>query len=183
VAPTRVELGTRTIFNLLGPLSSPASAPRQLVGVFAPEWVRPMAEVLGRLGLERAWVVHGSGLDELTTAGVTTVAALEDGAVETFEVVAGDFGLPSARVEDLRGGTPRHNASLMRDLLAGTGGPLRDVVLLNSGAALLVAGQAADLEAGIELAARSIDSGSARRVLLDLVTRTNAPVEAEASAE
>ena len=183
VAPTRVELGTRTIFNLLGPLSSPASAPRQLVGVFAPEWVRPMAEVLGRLGLERAWVVHGSGLDELTTAGVTTVAALEDGMVETFEVVAEDFGLPPARVEDLRGGTPQHNAGLMRDLLAGTGGPLRDIVLLNSGAALLVAGQATDLEAGIELAARSIDSGAARRVLWDLVARTNAPVEAEASAE
>ena len=183
VAPTRVELGTRTIFNLLGPLSSPASAPRQLVGVFAPEWVRPMAEVLGRLGLERAWVVHGSGLDELTTAGVTTVAALEDGMVETFEVVAEDFGLAPARVEDLRGGTPQHNAGLMRDLLAGTGGPLRDIVLLNSGAALLVAGQATDLEAGIELAARSIDSGAARRVLRDLVARTNAPVEAEASAE
>jgi anthranilate phosphoribosyltransferase len=181
VAPTRVELGTRTIFNLLGPLSSPASAPRQLVGVFAPEWVRPMAEVLGRLGLERAWVVHGSGLDELTTAGVTTVAALEDGKVETFEVIAGDFGLPPARVEDLRGGTPRHNASLMRGLLAGTGGPLRDVVLLNSGAALLVAGQATGLAAGIELAARSIDSGAARRALQDLVARTNAPVEAEAA--
>jgi len=182
VAPTRVELGTRTIFNLLGPLSSPASAPRQLVGVFAPEWVRPMAEVLGRLGLERAWVVHGSGLDELTTAGVTTVAALEDGMVETFEVVAEDFGLAPARVEDLRGGTPQHNAGLMRDLLAGTGGPLRDIVLLNSGAALLVAGQATDLEAGIELAARSIDSGAARRVLRDLVARTNAPVRAEASS-
>src|SRR5262245_61264980 len=165
VAPTRVELGTRTIFNLLGPLSSPAKAPRQLVGVFAPEWVRPMAEVLGRLGLERAWVVHGSGLDELTTAGVTTVASLEDGKVETFEVVAGDVGLPPARVEDLKGGTPQHNAGLMRDLLAGTGGPLRDIVLLNSGAALLVAGRATDLATGIELAARSIDSGAARGVL------------------
>src|ERR1700757_5123915 len=102
VAATRVELGTRTIFNLLGPLSSPAKAPRQLVGVFAPEWVRPMAEVLGRLGSERAWVVPGSGLDELTTAGVTTVAALEGGKVETFEVVAQDVGLPAARLEDLR---------------------------------------------------------------------------------
>src|SRR5580704_7612751 len=114
VAPTRVELGTRTIFNLLGPLSSPASAPRQLVGVFAPEWVRPMAEVLGRLGLQRAWVVHGSGLDELTTAGVTTVASLADGKVETFEVIAEDFGLPPARVEDLSGGEPSHNARLVR---------------------------------------------------------------------
>src|SRR5208282_3524615 len=102
VAPTRVELGTRTIFNLLGPLSNPAGARRQLVGVFAPEWVRPMAEVLGRLGAEHAWVVHGDGLDELTTAGVTTIAAFEDGEVETFEVVAEDVGLPSARLEDLR---------------------------------------------------------------------------------
>ena len=182
VAPARVELGTRTIFNLLGPLSSPAKAPRQLVGVFAPEWVRPMAEVLGRLGLERAWVVHGSGLDELTTAGVSTVASLENGKVETLELVAEDVGLPPARLEDLRGGEPEHNALLMRDLLAGTGGPLRDIVLLNSGAALVIAGRAADLPTGIELAARSLDSGAARRVLRDLVARTNAPVEAEATA-
>jgi len=183
VAPTRVELGTRTIFNLLGPLSSPAKAPRQLVGVFAPEWVRPMAEVLGRLGLERAWVVHGSGLDELTTAGVTTVASLEHGKVESFEIVAEDIGLPRARVEDLRGGAPPHNARLMRELLAGAGGPLRDVVLLNSGAALLVSGRAAELAAGVELAARSLDSGAARRVLEDLVARTNAPAEAEVAAK
>ena len=181
VAPARVELGTRTIFNLLGPLSSPAKAPRQLVGVFAPEWVRPMAEVLGRLGLERAWVVHGSGLDELTTAGVTTVAALDRGKVETFEVTAGDVGLPSARLEDLRGGEPQYNARLMRDLLAGAGGPLRDIVLLNSGAALLVAGRAAGLELGIELAARSLDSGAARQVLDDLIARTNMPAEAVAN--
>jgi anthranilate phosphoribosyltransferase len=183
VAPARVELGTRTIFNLLGPLSSPAKAPRQLVGVFAPEWVRPMAEVLGRLGSERAWVVHGSGLDELTTAGVTTVAALESGKVETFEILAKDIGLPPARLEDLRGGAPQHNARLMHDLLAGTGGALRDVVLLNSGAALLIAGRADTLEAGIELAARSLDSGAARRVLQELIARTNAAVEAEATAQ
>ena len=176
------ELGTRTIFNLLGPLSNPANAPRQLVGVFAPEWVRPMAEVLGRLGSERAWVVHGSGLDELTTAGVTTVASLEDGKVETFELIAEDVGLPPARVEDLRGGEPEHNARLMQDLLAGMGGPLRDIVLLNSGAALVIAGRAADLTTGIELAARSLDSGAARRVLEDLVARTNAPAETEATA-
>ena len=183
VAPARVELGTRTIFNLLGPLSSPAKAPRQLVGVFAPEWVRPMAEVLGRLGSERAWVVHGSGLDELTTAGVTTVAALEGGKVETFEVAVEDVGLPAARLEDLRGGEPQHNARLMRDLLAGTGGALRDIVLLNSGAALLVAGRAASLEEGIELAAQSLDSGAARRVLGELVARTNATTEVEATAQ
>jgi anthranilate phosphoribosyltransferase len=182
VAPTRVELGTRTIFNLLGPLSSPALARRQLVGVFAPEWVRPMAEVLGRLGAEHAWVVHGDGLDELTTAGVTTVAAFEDGEVRTFEVVPEDFGLPRARLEDIRGGEPQHNAGLMRNLLAGVGGPLRDVALLNSGAALLVAGRVTTVEAGIELAARSIDSGAAQRVLEELVTRTNLPAIAEAIA-
>jgi anthranilate phosphoribosyltransferase len=142
--------------------------------------VRPMAEVLGRLGLERAWVVHGSGLDELTTAGVTTVAALDGGKVETFEVAAEDVGLPPARLEDLRGGEPEHNARLMRDLLAGAGGPLRDIVLLNSGAALVVAGRAAGLEAGIELAARSLDSGAARQILDDLITRTNLSVEAVA---
>jgi anthranilate phosphoribosyltransferase len=183
VAPTRVELGTRTIFNLLGPLSSPALAPRQLVGVFAPEWVRPMAEVLGRLGSERAWVVHGAGLDELTTTGATTVAALENGKVETFEVVPEDVGLERSRLEDLRGGEPPHNARLMRELLAGAGGPLRDVVLLNSGAALVIAGRAAAVEDGIQLAARSLDSGAARRVLEELIARTNAPADAEAVAE
>jgi anthranilate phosphoribosyltransferase len=181
VAPTRVELGTRTIFNLLGPLSSPAMARRQLVGVFAPEWVRSMAEVLGRLGGARAWVVHGDGLDELTTTGPTTVASLDNGKVETFAITAGDAGLPNARLADLRGGEPMHNARLMRDLLAGAGGPLRDVVLLNSAAALLVAGRAATLPEGAELAAQSIDSGAGRRVLDDLVRRTNAPVAAAAA--
>jgi anthranilate phosphoribosyltransferase len=182
VAPTRVELGTRTIFNLLGPLSNPAMASRQLVGVFEPEWVRPMAEVLGRLGSERAWVVHGAGLDELTTAGKTTVAALEKGKVETFEVVPEDFGLKQARIEDLSGGEPQHNASLMRDLFDGQGGPLRDIVLLNSGAALMISGRAASVESGIQLAAQSLDSGSARAVLEELVARTNVSVQPEAVA-
>ena len=182
VAPARVELGTRTIFNLLGPLSSPAMARRQLVGVFAPEWVRPMAEVLGRLGAEHAWVVHGDGLDELTTAGVTRVAEYKDGKVDAFDVAPEDFGLPRTPLEEIRGGEPQHNARLMRDLLAGNGGALRNVVLLNSGAALLVAGRAANVEAGIELAARSIDSGAARRVLEELVVRTNTPASAEVAA-
>jgi anthranilate phosphoribosyltransferase len=180
VAPTRVELGTRTIFNLLGPLSSPAMARRQLVGVFAPEWVRPMAEVLGRLGAERAWVVHGAGLDELTTTGPTTVAAFDHGRVETFEIVPEDFGLPRARLEDIRGGEPHDNAAAMRDLLGGAGGPLRDIVLLNSGAALLIAGRAPTVEAGIELAAKALDSGAARGVLEELIIRTNAPARTKA---
>jgi anthranilate phosphoribosyltransferase len=182
VAPTRVELGTRTIFNLLGPLSNPASARRQLVGVFAREWVRPVAEVLQRLGAERAWVVHGDGLDELTTAGVSNVAALSDGAIETFDLAAQDVGLPLARLQDLLGGDPLYNARLMRDLLQGEGGPLRDIVLLNAGAALLIAGRVDGLADGIERAARSLDSGAARRVLDELVARTNAPIDAAESA-
>src|SRR5437868_11084212 len=122
VGPTRVELGTRTIFNLLGPMSNPAGASRQLVGVFAPQWVVPMAEVLGRLGAERAWVVHGSGIDEMTTAGVTTVAEFNDGKVTSFEVTPEEVGLPRAALGDLAGGEPAHNAALMRDLLGGAPG-------------------------------------------------------------
>jgi anthranilate phosphoribosyltransferase len=174
VAPTRVELGTRTIFNLLGPLSNPAAARRQLVGVYAREWVRPIAEVLRRLGAERAWVVHGDGLDELTTAGVSTVAALADGKIEAFEIAAEDVGLPPARLEELRGGDPEHNAGLMREVLRGAGGPLRDIVLLNSAAALLVAERVGELAEGVEFAARSLDSGAAERVLDALVARTTA---------
>src|SRR4051794_1583052 len=173
VGPTRVELGTRTIFNLLGPMSSPAGARRQLVGVFAPEWVRPMAEVLGRLGAERAWVVHGAGMDELTTAGVTKVAEFKAGKVVEFEVAPEDAGVKPAKVEDLKGGEPAHNAALMRDLLGGGHGPLRDVVLLNSAAALLVSGRADDLREGAASAARSIDSGAAGQVLDKLVSLTN----------
>src|SRR5437667_112203 len=163
VAPTRVELGTRTIFNLLGPLSNPAQTRRQLVGVFAPEWVVPMAEVLGRLGAEHAWVVHGSGIDELTTAGTTIVAEFKDGKVIEFEVEPEQAGVKPATLDQLKGGEPAHNAALMRDLLGGSHGPLRDIVLLNSAAALIVAGRADNLRDGAELAAQSIDSGAARQ--------------------
>jgi anthranilate phosphoribosyltransferase len=173
VAPTRVELGTRTIFNLLGPMSNPAGARRQLVGVFAPEWTRPMAEVLGRLGAERAWVVHGAGLDELTTAGVTKIAEFNDGRVIEFEIVPEEAGLKPARADDLKGGEPAHNAALMRDLLGGARDPLRDIVLLNSAAALVVAGKAETLRDGAERAAEAIDSGAARRILDRLVAATN----------
>ncbi|MBV8888647.1 MAG: anthranilate phosphoribosyltransferase [Alphaproteobacteria bacterium] len=174
VAPTRVELGTRTIFNLLGPMSSPAQARRQLVGVFAPQWVVPMAEVLGRLGAEHAWVVHGSGLDELTTAGPTTVAEFKDGRVSTFEIVPEQAGLPRARLGDLQGGDPAHNAELMRGVLDGQRGPLRDIVLLNSAAALMIAGHAATLSAGVDRAARALDSGAAAQILERLIAETNA---------
>jgi len=173
VAPTRVELATRTIFNLLGPLSNPAGTRRQLVGVFAPKWVVPMAEVLGRLGAERAWVVHGSGIDEITTAGTTTVAEYEDGRVRTFELTPEEVGIERVPLDALRGGEPAHNAALMRDLLDGKTGPLRDIVLLNAGAALIVAGRAAELRDGIALAAQAIDSGAASRILDRLIAETN----------
>jgi anthranilate phosphoribosyltransferase len=172
VGPTRVELGTRTIFNLLGPLSNPAGAKRQLVGVFAPNWVRPVAEVLGKLGSERAWVVHGEGLDELTTTGTTLVAELKDGKVSTFEVTPEDAGLPRARLDDIKGGDPAANAAHMTLLLEGQRGPLRDIVLLNSAAARIVAGRARDLRQGVDQAADAIDAGKARRVLEKLVAIT-----------
>ena len=173
VAPTRVELATRTIFNLLGPLSNPAGAKRQLVGVFAPEWVVPMAAVLGRLGAEHVWVVHGSGMDELTTAGVTTVAEFHGGMVRSFEVVPEDAGLKRAALDDLKGGEPAHNAALMRGVLAGEKGPLRDIVLLNTAAGLIVAGRASNLFEGVAIAADTIDSGKAAGVLERLVAETN----------
>jgi anthranilate phosphoribosyltransferase len=173
VGPTRVELGTRTIFNILGPLSNPAGAKRLLLGVFAPQWVVPMAEVLGRLGAEHAWVVHGSGLDEITTAGTTIVAEYRNGEVRRFEITPEDAGLDRATLDDLRGGDPAHNASLMRSVLAGDKGMLRDIVLLNAAAALIIAGRAADLPAGVALAADTIDSGKATEVLERLVAETN----------
>jgi anthranilate phosphoribosyltransferase len=173
VGPTRVELGTRTIFNLLGPLSNPASVKRLMVGVFAPQWVVPMAEVLGRLGAEHAWVVHGSGIDEITTAGVTTIAEFKDGAVRSFEIVPEDAGLPRATLDDLRGGEPAYNAALMHGVLGGEKGPLRDIVLLNAAAGLVVAGRAADLREGVAIAADTVDSGKAAAVLDRLVTETN----------
>ena len=178
VAPTRGELGTRTIFNLLGPLSNPAGVKRQLVGVFARDWVKPLAEVLGKLGSERAWVVHGDGLDELTTTGVTHVAELRDGKVESFEVTPEAAGLKRARLDDLRGGDPAANAARMVVLLDGKPGPLRDIVLLNAAAALIVAGRARDLKDGVAQAAQSIDSGAARRALERLITITNGAVPA-----
>jgi anthranilate phosphoribosyltransferase len=173
VNPTRIELGTRTIFNLLGPVSNPAGAKRQLVGVFSAEWVKPVAEVLGKLGSERAWVVHGDGLDEITTTGMTQVAALDGGTVTTFEVTPEDAGLPRARLADLKGGDPAENAARLMALLEGEKGPLRDIVLLNAAAALIVAGKVQDLKAGVERAAQAVRDGSARQALARLVAITN----------
>ncbi|HEX4112241.1 MAG TPA: anthranilate phosphoribosyltransferase [Stellaceae bacterium] len=173
VNPTRVELGTRTIFNLLGPLSNPAGVRRQLVGVFAPEWVRPVAEVLGRLGSEHAWVVHGDGLDEITTAGSTDIAELKDGKVRAFTLTPEEVGLKRATLSDLKGGDPKENAERMRAVLGGETGPLRDVVLLNAGAALIVAGRVKEVKDGMALAAKSIDDGKARLALDRLIAITN----------
>ncbi len=174
VGPTRVELGTRTLFNLLGPLSNPAKVRRQLIGVFAAEWIVPLAEVLRDLGHEKAWVVHGAGgLDEVSTLGATQVAELKDGKVTTFEVTPADAGLPTTTLDQLVGGDRDHNAEKLRGLLSGETGPYRDIVVLGSAAALIVAGKVEDLKEGAALAAEAIDSGKARGVLEDLARITN----------
>jgi len=174
VAGVRVEVGTRTIFNLLGPLSNPAGVKRQLVGVFARKWVAPLAETLGRLGSQRAWVVHGSdGLDEITTTGPTAVAEFAGGKVREFEITPEEAGLARATASDLKGGTPADNAEMMRKLLDGAKGPLRDVVSMNAAALLVVAGAAPDLKAGVAKAAQSIDSGAAKAALASLVEISN----------
>ena len=175
VAGPRVELGTRTIFNLLGPLANPAGVRRQIMGVFAPEWVVPLAEVLGRLGSERAWVVHGQGLDELTTTGASLVAEWTGGEVRTFEVTPEQAGLPRATLDDLRGADPAHNAEAIRAVLRGEAGPLRDAVVLSAAGALVVAGKATELREGAALAAGAIDSGAAAGALATLVRITNGP--------
>ncbi len=173
VGPSRVELGTRTIFNLLGPLSNPAGVKRQLVGVYAPEWVEPIAHVLKELGSETAWVVHGDGLDEMTTTGPTKVAALENGTVRTFEITPEDAGLARADMAALKGGQAEENARALVEVLEGADGAYRDIVLLNSGAALVVAGKAQDLKEGVALAALSIDGGAALAVLRKVIAVSN----------
>jgi anthranilate phosphoribosyltransferase len=175
VGPTRVELATRTIFNLLGPLSNPAGVKRQMVGVFSRQWVEPLAHVLRNLGSERAYIVHGSdGLDEITTAGPTSVAALENGAVKTFEIAPEDVGLPKAKPEMLRGGDAASNAAALLAVLKGTKGPFRDVAVFNAAAALVVAGRAKTLKDGVSLARRSLESGEAEGRLDRLILVSNA---------
>jgi anthranilate phosphoribosyltransferase len=175
VGPTRVELGTRTIFNLLGPLSNPAGVKRQMIGAFSRQWIEPMAQVLKNLGSESIWVVHGSdGLDEITTTGATSVAALENGNIRTFEITPEDAGLPRAKPEALRGGDAERNAKALLDVLKGKPGPFRDVAILNAAAALVVAGKAKDLKEGAVLAAKSIDSGEAEGKLDRLIVASNA---------
>jgi anthranilate phosphoribosyltransferase len=177
VGQVRAELGTRTIFNLLGPLANPAGTKYQLIGVFGREWVEPMAKVLGLLGTERAWVVHGEdGLDELTTTGISEVAALDAGRISTFRISPRNAGLPEAKLEDLLGGDAAENASHIRALLGGLKGPFRDIVLLNAAAALLVAGRAKSLREGVALASEAIDSGKALVALDRLIVLSHAKV-------
>ena len=174
VGPARVEMGTRTIFNLLGPLSNPAGVKRQFTGVFSQDWVEPLAQVLRNLGCEAAWVVHGAdGLDEMTTTGPSFVAQLKDGEITTFEVTPGDAGLPVARPEDLKGGDAAANAEALNAVLAGDPGPYRDVAVYNAAGALIVAGKAGDLKEGCALAAAAIDGGKAKESLDKMIAITN----------
>ncbi len=174
VGPTRVELGTRTIFNLLGPLSNPAGVTQQLVGVYSPHWVVPVAEVLRDLGSKSVWVVHGDGLDEITTTGVTQVAALENGAIRTFQLTPSDFGLETVLLADLKGGDGAHNAVALKGVLQGDATPYRDISLANAAASLVIAGRAGDLREGMTLARQSLTSGAADATLERLIRVSNA---------
>jgi len=175
VGPTRVELGTRTIFNLLGPLSNPASVKRQMIGTFAKHWVEPMAQVLNNLGSESIWVVHGSdGLDEITTTGPTSVAELKNGKIRTFEMTPEDAGIARAKPDALKGGDATYNAKALLDVLKGKKTAFRDVAILNAAAALVVAGKANDLKEGAALAANAIDSGEAEDKIDRLIKVSNA---------
>ena len=174
VNPTRVELATRTIFNLLGPLSNPAGVKRQKIGVFSRQWVQPLAEVLKNLGSESIWVVHGSdGLDEVTLTGPTFVAALENGKIRSFEITPEDAGLPRADAAALKGGDANANAESLRAVLAGKPSAYRDVALLNAAAALVVAGKAKDLKDGVAQGKQALDSGAAAQRLQKLIQVSN----------
>lgn len=175
VMPTRQELGTRTIFNILGPLTNPAGVKMQLTGAFSRDMIRPMADTLLALGTTSAWLCHGSdGTDELTITGVSWVAAVENGAVREFEVRPADAGLPEHPFEAIVGGTPEENAEALKALLGGAPGAYRDATLLNAAAALVVAGKAADLKEGAAIAADSIDSGRAKTAVETLARITSA---------
>jgi anthranilate phosphoribosyltransferase len=173
-APVRQALKLRTIFNLLGPLSNPAGTRRQLIGVFSDHWLEPLAEVMRRLGAEHVWVMHGAGgLDELSTTGPSQVVELKDGKLRSFEVRPEDIGLEPITMDDLLCGAPEESATSIRALLAGKKGPFRDIVLLNAAAAFIIAGKAASLGEGAELAASSIDQGKAAGALERLIACGN----------
>jgi anthranilate phosphoribosyltransferase len=174
VGPARVELGTRTIFNLLGPLSNPAGARRQLIGVFSGAWLEPMAQVLRNLGSERVWITHGGdGLDEMTTTAPTSVVELRDGEIRSFEVTPEEVGLKRALPADLKGGDAAHNAEALLAVLDGAENAYRDIALLNAAGALVVADKARELGEGLSLAAAAVKSGAARRTLARLVEVSN----------
>jgi anthranilate phosphoribosyltransferase len=174
VGPVRVEMGVRTIFNLLGPLSNPAGARRQVIGVYDRKWVTPLAEVCRDLGAERVWIVHGAdGLDELTTTTSSYVAELNDGVVRNFEVTPEDAGLSRATIADIKGGDATNNAAAITRLLAGEASAYRDIVLLNAGGALVVADMALSLDAGVQMAAEAVDQGAAQATLEKLVATSN----------
>jgi len=180
VGPTRGELGTRTIFNFLGPLSNPAGVKLQLIGCFSKDWIVSMAETLKTLGSEAVWVVHGSdGSDELTTTGISYVAELKNGAITEFEIHPEEAGLPVAKIEDLKGGKPEENAAAIRALLAGNPGPYRDISCYNAAVALKIAGIEDDLKTGVAIAADAIDQGKARDVLAKLTEISMRSGEAE----
>ncbi|MCR9134643.1 MAG: anthranilate phosphoribosyltransferase [Alphaproteobacteria bacterium] len=174
VGPARVELGTRTIFNLLGPLSNPASVNRQLLGVFDRDWVEPLAHVLRDLGSETVWVVHGDGLDEMTTTGTTHIAALENGKIRTFDITPEEVGLTRVSIDQLKGGNAQHNARALMGVLQGEKNPYREIVLLNAGAALVVGGTADNIRDGINKAGAAIDNGAALAALEMLIKTSNA---------
>ena len=170
----RKEIGVRTIFNLLGPLTNPAQANIQLLGVYDPELTEPIAHALKNLDVESAFVVHGLvGLDELSTVGKTKISRLKDGEVNTYYLSPADIGLKEAKEEDISGGGPQENAQITREILSGEAGPKRDVVLLNAAAALAAAGKVEDLETGVELAAEVIDQGAALKKLNQLIKVSN----------
>lgn len=173
VTPVRAELGFRTVFNLLGPLSNPAGAQRQVLGVYDPRLIEPLAKVLGALGAERAWVVHGSGLDEITTTGPTQICEWRDGQTRLFTVTPEAVGLERVSIDALRGGDPKANAAALTALLAGERGAYRDIVALNAAAAFLVADRVETLRDGLDLAFAVIDDGRAREALVRLVAATN----------
>lgn len=177
VGPARVELGARTIFNIVGPLSSPARVKKQLFGVYSPEWLVPGAEALRDLGLTSAWVVHGSGLDEITTTGPSLVAALKDGEITTFELTPSDFGVETVTLDAIRGGDGAVNAAALRDVLGGAKTPYRDVALCNAAASLIVAGKAKDVTEGMNLASQSLDGGGAARALETLIAISNSATQ------
>ncbi len=174
VAPVRRETGARTLFNLIGPLSNPAGVTRILLGVFSEKWMEPIARTLQELGAERLWVVHGSdGLDEITTTGPTKVVALEDGKIRRFEITPEEAGLERAKIDDLRGGDPAHNAAALRAVLGGAKNAYRDIAVLNAAGALVVAGKATDLAGGARMAEAALDSGKARATLEKLIRISN----------